>query len=208
MAVIKYEKLIELIKNNLNMIEYDQEIDPSNHLVILFNEESKEKEFNAKMLQNRLVYLDQLSKLTTDKLKQLQIEEEKINLGFELAGDGKTKLEQLELNYKKELLLLKNKTDDEIEFNKKALEAEKKYLEEKLKLTTDETDKLEIETRLKTVNTAIEESLKAEEFGQRKRIQVIKDAQEEILRLEKKLQEDILFYMEKYLYSRLKVRKI
>jgi len=44
MATIRYEKLTELIRNNPDYIEYDVEIDPKSHLVILFDGSVKEKD--------------------------------------------------------------------------------------------------------------------------------------------------------------------
>jgi hypothetical protein len=47
MASIKYEKLIELIQKNPDFIEYDSEVDPKSHLVILFESDVNEKDIEV-----------------------------------------------------------------------------------------------------------------------------------------------------------------
>ena len=44
MATIKYSKLVELVRNNPEYIEYDCEIDPKSHLVIIFDKEKSPKD--------------------------------------------------------------------------------------------------------------------------------------------------------------------
>lgn len=44
MATIKYSKLVELVRNNPEYIEYDGDIDPKAHFVILFDKTTKEKD--------------------------------------------------------------------------------------------------------------------------------------------------------------------
>jgi len=53
------------------------------------NEVILEEEFNKKQLEARLDYLTKLGKLTTDNLKKLKIEEEKINTQFALDSIGR-----------------------------------------------------------------------------------------------------------------------
>ena len=56
MATIRYNKLVELIRSNPDYMEYDCEIDPKSHLVILFDKETAQKDItDVEIVEGHLI---------------------------------------------------------------------------------------------------------------------------------------------------------
>lgn len=155
-----------------------------------------EKEHNIELLENQLDYLTKKSNLTVDLLEKLKIEEAKIRLSAEIAAQKKTDpVAALELSYKKELLVLKKqfagRENLKRQYNLRLLKAEYDYIKARLKLITEEGDRVELESRFATVQTMLLAEERAIEEMQLDRIAIIERANAEILKLNKQLQEQI-----------------
>jgi len=56
MATIRYNKLVELIRSNPEYMEYDREIDPKSHLVILFDKDIAQKDItDVEIVEGHLI---------------------------------------------------------------------------------------------------------------------------------------------------------
>ena len=132
-------------------------------------EEKKEKEFQNNLLDEEISYLKKRLALTKDNLEKLQIQHEIINRQIEKDKLNKDEdltekeLKQLEVARQKTINELTKKYKDEVEikelhgeelkkiqdqYQKDLIEADIKYLQDKLKLTTDELEKLAIEYQI------------------------------------------------------------
>ncbi|MBK8807763.1 MAG: tape measure protein [Bacteroidales bacterium] len=157
-----------------------------------------DKELKKELLNNELWYLSEKKKITDNELEKAQLKGREIDINFELKKlelSDSDMIEALDKTYQIELEKLKqsykDKKNEQRKFNKESLKLEKANLEDKMKYIQDEETKLKYDNRISEINELIAIEEKSIEQGQQKRLDLIKEANAEILQLEKELQSDI-----------------